>query len=434
MIKFFIENYGCQMNSSETDSLRSIFFDHGFIEVADPPLADIAVINTCSIRKTAEDRIEGRLGYYRGLRDKKGSKVRVVFMGCMAQNRGKEIGEKYSDVVAAVWGTYNKGGVAELIDSLKDPGNNNAFSLAQESYEFMKSSPRERLKFKSFVQISHGCNNFCSYCIVPMVRGREVYRKSGEIIDNISSLVDGGVLEVTLLGQNVNSYSDSGLDFPGLLDKISTVTGIKRLTFLTSHPKDLSKNLTEVIRAHDNILKTVHLPLQSANDRILKLMNRKYTFDQYLEKISWIKEIKDVTISTDIITGFPSESGEEFQDTLDAMKNIMFDEAFMYYYNPRPGTPASSITPQLGMAAKKHRLAELISVQQKIMSERLASFTGFRTSVLMESPSRKDPGELIGRTHNGLMVFMKGDKSLAGKIMNVEILKPSGTGLKAKIL
>jgi len=418
------------MNSSETDSLREILLKRGFDEALSPLEADVAIINTCSVRKTAEDRIEGRIGYYSGLRNKKGSSVRVVFMGCMAQNRGMEIRRKFPDTVSLVWGTYNKEKVAELISRIGESGD----SLDQGSYKFMKAAPQKGFGFKSYVPISHGCDNFCSYCIVPFVRGREICRNSSEIIDNIRALLDNGVLEVTLLGQNVNSYRDGSLDFPDLLDKISSLTNIPRLTFMTSHPGDFSKRLSDVIKTHNNILKTVHLPLQSANDRILKLMSRNYSFNQYLDKISWIKEIQNVTISTDIITGFPSETEEEFMDTLNAMKYIRFDEAFMYYFNPRPLTRASSLSSQLSLDTRKQRLSELILIQRRISVERLSSFTGYITNALIESVSKKDPGELIGRSHNGLIIFVKGDESLIGKIIPVKLIKPSGTGLKAEII
>ncbi len=430
MIKFFIENYGCQMNSSEKDSLHLNLLENGFIEAAGPFEADVAIINTCCVRKTAEERIEGRLGYYRGLRDKKGSSVKVVFMGCMAQNRGREIMDRFPDVVAAVWGTYNKDSVIEFIKQLSDNFN----YLDQKTYRFMEAAPETGHRFKSYVPISHGCNNYCSYCIVPHVRGKEVCRKSGDIIDNIQALIDKGVLEVTLLGQNVNSYRDGRIDFPELLDKISIKTGIQRLSFLTSHPRDFSKALADVIKTHDNILKTVHLPLQSGNDRILSLMNRNYTFDQYLEKIGWVKEIPGVFISTDIITGFPTETDTEFLDTLNAMKIIRFDEAFMYYYNPRKGTPACSLKPILTIEIKKQRLAVLIKLQKQILSERLSHYIGFKTKALMESVSRKDPNELTGRSQNGLMVFLKGNESMIGRILPVEMVSPSGMGLKAKII
>ncbi len=418
------------MNSGESDSLRAALSGEGFIEASNPSEADVAIINTCSVRKTAEERIIGRLGFYRGLREKKGSRVKVLFLGCMAQSKGIEIREKYPDIVIGVWGTYNK---AEIADYLKR-SSWEIENLDLSNYRFMEASPQNKYPFKSFVPISHGCNNFCSYCIVPYVRGREVCRKSSDILDNIFSLMDRGVLEVTLLGQNVNSYKDGNVDFPGLLDMISVKTKIPRITFLTSHPKDMSKELIEAVKTHDNILKTIHLPLQSASDRILSGMNRHYTFGEYIDKIEIIRTIPGVVISTDIIAGFPGETDEEFIETLDAVGNIKFDEVFMYYYNSRPGTAALNLKPEVPLKIKKERLGILIKLQHEISRQRLSSFTGFKTTALIDGKSKKDGSELTGRTHNGLAIYLSGDPGLTGRIVPVQITGRSGTGLKASII
>ncbi len=430
MIKFFIENYGCQMNVSESDSLRNLLIENGHQEAAAPSEAEVVIINTCSVRKTAEERIEGRLGYYRGLKEKKRISIKVIFMGCMAQSIGKEMKKRFPDVIKLVWGTYNRDGILDYFDQIEKGRD----YLELESYHFMESMPQGKYSFKSFVPISHGCNNYCSYCIVPYVRGKEVYRKSKDILENIFRLMDKGVKEVTLLGQNVNSYSDGAVSFPELLDIISIKTSIPRLTFMTSHPKDLSKNLVDVIKTHDNIIKAVHLPLQSGSSRVLKLMNRKYGFEEYFEKIGWIKSIPAVLISTDIIVGFPSETEDDFHETLEALKKIEFHEAFMYFYNSRPGTAARDFSPQIPLKTKKQRLKELIELQFSITEKKLEEFIGFKTTALIESVSRKNKNELAGRTRNGLMIFLEGEKSLIGKILNVKIASRSGSGLKAKII
>jgi len=430
MATFFIENYGCQMNVAEKDSLRVYLSKKGHLEASSPELADVIIINTCSVRKTAETRIEGRLGFYKGLKESSKKDIKVVLMGCMAQSAGIDMKKKFPEIVRVVWGTYNKEGILNYLNSLE----NEKDFLEFGEYKFLEAQPESKFPFKSFVPISHGCNNYCSYCIVPYVRGKEICRKSKEIMENIIYLVNNGVKEVTLLGQNVNSYRDENIEFPELLDSIANKTGIERLTFLTSHPKDFSIRLVEVIKQNPNIMRTIHLPLQSGSNRILKLMNRKYTIEEYLEKIEWIKSIPGITISTDIIVGFPSESDKDFEDTLKAINLIQFYEAFMYYYNPRPGTAAEKFPGQIPLKIKKERLAELIRIQNEIGFKKKAEFVGSKTSILIESISKKNKREFTGRTHNGIMTFVSGKRDLIGKIINVELISISGSGMKGIIV
>ncbi len=428
-MRFFIENYGCQMNLAEADSLRESIIKEGY-EIVDTPLkADFVIINTCSVRKTAEDRIIGRLGFYRGLKQEENPTIKVVLMGCMAQNIGKEIMEEFSDIVFSIWGTYNKQKLISLIEKY-----NKIEYTELKDYEFMEATKEDKFPFKAFLPISHGCNNFCSYCIVPYVRGMEVNRKSEEIITNVKKLIDEGVVEITLLGQNVNSYNDGKLNFPELLDEISNKTEIKRLTFLTSHPKDFSKKIVEVIKANKNILKYVHLPLQSGNNRILQLMNRKYTIEKYLEHIEEIKTIEDVVISTDIIVGFPGETEKEFLDTIDIVKKIRFNEAYMYYYNPRPGIKANELPDQIPEEERKRRLEYLIEVQNSIKIELLKQYIGKEFDVLFEAQSKKNKEEVFGRTINNLIVFTKANSELIGKISKIKINELQNSSLKAKLL
>ncbi len=430
MANFYIENYGCQMNLSEADSLKDLILKIGHSVVYSPLNADFVIINTCSVRKTAEDRIYGRLGYYRGLKEEKNPLVKVVIMGCMAQNVGDTLKEEFSDIIIAVWGTYNK---QKLIDLLNQ-NESDIIYREMEAYEFMETTPESKFPFKAFLPISHGCNNFCSYCIVPYVRGREINRDSNEIIENVKKLVDKGVLEINLLGQNVNSYNDGKLNFPELLDKIANQTDIKRLTFLTSHPKDFSREIVEVIKSNKNILRYIHLPLQSGNNRILSLMNRKYTIEKYLENIEMAREIEDVILSTDIIVGFPGETEKEFLETIEVVKSVKFNEAFMYYYNSRPNVKANELKGQLPLAEKKRRLAYLINIQNEIKQKLTNNYVNKEYEVLFEAQSKKNKNEFFGRTHNNLIVFSNGEKNMIGKIKKLKITHISNNVLKGTII
>jgi tRNA-2-methylthio-N6-dimethylallyladenosine synthase len=336
--------------------------------------------------------------------------------------------KKYRDVLALVWGTFNKDGIVDFLDHLDAASD----FTGLDNYRFMEAKPQEKYPSKSFIPISHGCDNFCSYCIVPYVRGREVHRKASGIIDNIKRLIDSGVKEAVLLGQNVNSYQDEKIRFPELLNRIANETSIERLGFMTSHPKDFSSELASVIAGNDNIMKNIHLPLQSGNDRILKLMNRKYTAEEYLDKIEKTKEIKGVVLTTDIIVGFPSETEDEFFDTLNLVKKAGFYESFTYHFNARAGTPADKLSGQLSEDVKKRRLTELMETQNSVAKEKMSALIGRRSTVLIDSISKKRKNEVSGRSHQGLMVFLEGSREDLGKIIPIEYTGLSGNGLAAK--
>ncbi|MGC8765599.1 MAG: tRNA (N6-isopentenyl adenosine(37)-C2)-methylthiotransferase MiaB [Brevinematia bacterium] len=429
MANFFIENYGCQMNVSEADSLATYLEKSGHKRVKTPDKADFVIINTCSVRESAEERIIGRLGYYRGLKNRINPDIKVILMGCMAQYAGEKLREEFSDVLKVVWGTYNKDKVVEILN-LYD----RYTYTDMKEYKFTDAFPQKKFPFKSFLPISHGCNNFCSYCIVPYLRGREICRNSDEVVENIKRLVEVGVKEVTLLGQNVNSYFDGKYSFSELLERIINETSLKRLTFLTSHPKDFSKQIVDVMESSKRILRYIHLPLQSGNNRILGLMNRKYTVEEYLEKIELIRRIQDVVISTDIIVGFPSETEKEFMDTIEVVKKIGFNEAYMYYYNPRPYAKASEFEGQIPEVEKKRRLSYLIEVQNSIKAQLLTTYVGKEYNLLIESVSKKNKSELLGRTDNNLIVFVDGRKDLIGSIVRVKIEALKDVVLKGRII
>lgn len=430
MPRFFLETYGCQMNVAESDSLRTLLLDAGHEEAPQAEDADWVILNTCSVRLTAEQRIEGRLGYYRGLNRERGSRIRLVLMGCMGQNVGEEIQSRFPDVVKLVWGTYNKEGILPYLSGNQD---GQAF-LEQEAYHFMMAQADENQPFKAFVPISHGCNNFCTYCIVPHVRGREVHRSHQDILDNIRELGGQGVKEITLLGQNVNSYQDGGRDFPDLLQSAACDTAIPRITFLTSHPKDFSQKLADVMRAHPNIMPHLHLPFQAGSDSILRRMNRKYTRDQYLEKIAIARTIPGIVLTTDIMVGFPGETDQDFARTMEMVEQVQFHEAYMYRYNIRPGTAAEDYPDQVEESVKLTRLDLLIKRQRQIHTRNLAGWIGTKTTALAEQVSKKDPGRLSGRTHQGMMVSFPGQQQDIGRILSLQITGVSGSVLQAAVL
>lgn len=430
MSSFYIENYGCQMNVSEADMLYEALAEKGFEAAEAPENCDYAILNTCSVRNTAEERIRGRLGFYRGLNLRRERPIRVILMGCMAQNAGELLKKEYADVLALVWGTYNKTGIADYLFSIENARD----YLEQKDYHFTDAKPHHRLPFVSFVPISHGCNNFCSYCIVPYVRSREVSRSAHEILENMKRLADSGVKEVTLLGQNVNSYADEKLRFPELLELLAKESGIERIGFLTSHPKDFTLELVEVLAAYPQLLKFLHLPAQSGSTRILHEMNRKYTREDYLAKIELARKIPDLRISTDLLVGFPGETEAEYEETRSLMEIVHYDDAYMYHYNPRPGTPAAERLDQVPEAVKLDRLGRLIERQNRIAMENLERWIGKVFPVLFESQSKRNPKELSGKTSNGAMVFAPAAPEKIGSILPVKILQVSGLGLRGEIV
>lgn len=425
-MNFLIETYGCQMNIAESDSLSRLLILRGHLEAQNPEEADVVILNTCSVRLTAEERIDGRVGFYRGLAKKIGKEVPVVLMGCMAQNVGDELQKKFPDVVKLVWGTYHKDGIADFLSSMDGSSH-----IEMQDYEFLPAEKQRNSDFKAFLPISHGCNNFCTYCIVPYVRGREVHRSFSEISDEVKRLLDDGVAEITLLGQNVNSYKDENRRFPELLSACADL-GVARLSFLTSHPKDFSRELVDAMKSHENILRYLHLPFQAGSNEILKHMNRKYSREDYLKKIETAKEIPGLSLSTDIMVGFPNETEEDFEDTMNIVESVRFLEAYMYRYNIRPGTKAETMNPQVDEEIKLSRLSRLIARQNEISKEIRQSKIGLETTALLESISKKDSSVLSGRTHEGLMVFVKGSENEIGKIIKVKLIETRGTGFSAE--
>lgn len=432
-MKYWIETYGCQMNKAESDALEMELRQKGFVHAGSPETATLVVINTCSVRKTAEDRIWGRIGFYRRVK-KQNKDMKLVITGCMAERLGEKLKGKNSPV-SEVFGTFDKKSIADF--AVDTDFTLNEYSDLYVFNEFHASMGG----FKAFVPIMNGCNNFCSYCIVPYVRGREISRNPGEIYNEIENLEKMNFKEITLLGQNVNSYShtDSNgkkIDFAELLENISYMTNsIEWIRFLTSHPKDLNSKLIGAIASSERVCRHIHLPVQSGSDNILKRMNRKYTVSHYLSLVSELKDkIPGISLTTDIIVGFPGETEKDFIDTCDLMEKVKFSDAFTYYYNPREGTKAYSFADDVGKEEKLERLAEIIELQRKISISIKEKSLGKTVKVLAEGLSKKNQNELIGRTEADEMIVFPGKSDKIGKMDNVKIISLSGNTYKGEVV
>ena len=423
-MKYWIETYGCQMNKAESDALELELIGNGWKEARVPENASLVIINTCSVRKTAEDRIWGRIGYFKKIK-KDNPDQKLIITGCMAERLGNQLKEKKSPV-DEVFGTFDKDKIADFIEE-----KNIVKSYENGIYKFKKNHSGKG-SFKSFIPIMNGCNNFCSYCIVPYVRGREISRDPFDIYRELETLEIYKTKEITLLGQNVNSYTyienNRLIDFPDLISEISSrVKSIEWIRFLTSHPKDLSLKLIEAIAASENICRHIHLPLQSGSDNILALMNRRYNTKDYLELVKNIKSIiPGVSITTDIITGFPGESEDDFKMTCEMMQKVRFSDAFTYYYNPRIGTEAYNFPNEIEMEVKLKRLSGIIELQKKISLELRENKLGQTVKVLAEDYSKNNKKELLGRTESDEMIVFAGKHDNIGKFNKVKIISLKG--------
>ena len=441
MAKLFFETYGCQMNLAEADSLVTKSEQRGHTIVECPEDADIIIINTCSVRLTAENHVIGRLGYYRMLNKERHDRdLRIILMGCMSENVGLEVKKQFSDIVSILWGTYNKDLFLDYIEDLVVKQESLGFGAA---YSFMPATPSKEYSFKAFLPISHGCNKHCSYCIVPKVRGLEKNRDFQEIIDNAKQLVDEGVKELCLLGQTIDTYKYEGKRLPDLLETIARQSGAERITFLTSHPREFLYETIELMNTYSNMMPFLHLPFQSGNSRILKLMKRNYNIEEYLEKVENIRKIRpDIILSTDIIVGFPTETEAEFEDTLKAFKTVRYNEAFMYRYNTRPNTPAENFEGQVDEEDKLRRLDILVRTHRGIMSELLAGQIGSKTTALFDRESKysdkifAETGQkqYLGRTLNNTVCIVDSSVDLRGNVLAVELYDSLNAVMKAKLI
>ncbi len=424
-----VVTFGCQMNARDSEKLRGILDTAGFVDTDDEDEADLVIYNTCTVRDNADQHVYGRLGHLNSVKRKRPGMI-IGLCGCMMQEDHvvAKIKKSYP-FVNLMFGTHNLYAFPELlVRTLKEE--RRVIEIREKTEVFPESLPVKRKHFfKSGVNIMYGCNNFCSYCIVPYVRGREISRTPEEIIAEVKRLVDDGCIEIMLLGQNVNSYGktlEKKVTFAELLEEICRIDGLKRLRFMTSHPKDLSDELIEVMAQNPKIMKHMHLPVQSGSDMILKKMNRHYDREKYLNTVRKLREaIPDISFTTDIIVGFPGETEDDFEDTLSLVREVGFDSAFTFIYSKRKGTPAAEMENQVPEDVVKRRFKRLLDEVKITAEERCARFTGRVMDVLVEEENR-EPGLVTGRIGHNIVVHLPGDSSMIGKIVPVYLKECKG--------
>ncbi len=423
-LKYFIKTYGCQANVRDEETMRGLLENAGYLPTENVENADLIIINTCAVRENAEDKVYGEIGNIKYLR-KHNKNLILAICGCMVEE--PEILQRLLDVYKEVnlfFGTHE---ISELYSLLY------TCLTKQERVIAVESKPGEVIEglpvcrnnsFKAFVNVMYGCDKFCTYCIVPYTRGKERSRRFVDVIRECQTLVDSGYQEITLLGQNVNAYGkdlNEGKDFADLLEEVAKL-GIPRLRFTTSHPWDFSSKMIDVIAKYDNIMKFIHLPVQSGNDEILRKMGRRYNREQYLALVKEMRrKIPSLTLSTDIIVGFPNESEEEFLDTVSLVDEVKYEAAFTFIYSPRKGTPAARLKDNVPYEVKSQRFIELVKHLEKHIEEYSNSLLGKVYPVLVDGPSKNNPDLLSGYTESNKIVHFKGSKDLIGKIINVRI-------------
>ena len=424
-----VVTFGCQMNARDSEKLSGILEKVGYI-LTDSEEADFVIYNTCTVRDNANQRVYGRLGALNHLK-KQNPHMKIALCGCMMQETEviEKIKKSYS-FVDLIFGTHNLFKFAELLYAMFE-NERMVIDIWKDTDKIVENLPVERkYKFKSGINIMFGCNNFCSYCIVPYVRGRERSRQPKEIIREIEELVKDGVVEVMLLGQNVNSYGknlEEPITFAELLREVEKIEGLKRIRFMTSHPKDLSDELIQVMKESKKICRHLHLPLQSGSNRILKAMNRRYTREQYLELVQKIKrEIPDIAITTDIIVGFPGETLEDVEQTIDMVKQVEYDNAFTFIYSKRTGTPAAAMENQVSEEVVKEGFDKLLKTVQDTARGQVKKLQGQVLDALVEEVNEHDSSLLTGRLSNNTIVHFPGDVSLIGKIVPVKLMECKG--------
>ncbi|MBP5293483.1 MAG: tRNA (N6-isopentenyl adenosine(37)-C2)-methylthiotransferase MiaB [Clostridia bacterium] len=434
--KAFIRTFGCQQNEADSEKIAGMCREMGYRISDTPEGADLIVVNTCAIREHAEKKALSVIGQYKHEKEKNRDMI-IAVCGCMVsqKHRVDQIKKSYP-YIDLVFGTASIHKFPELLWN-KMTRNKRLFELDSETYEMAEGIPIERNHpFKAWVSIMYGCNNFCSYCIVPYVRGRERSREPEDILSEVRDLIGKGYREITFLGQNVNSYGRTdhlACDFADLLERAAKLEGDFRLRFMTSHPKDASDKLIDVMARNPKICNQFHLPMQSGSDAILKAMNRHYDMERYMHIVNYIREkIPDCAISSDIIVGFPGETEADFESTLQALKKIRFDMLYAFIYSPRVGTPAASMENQVSDEVKGERFRRLLAVQNEISLELNEAMVGTEPLVLCEGPSPENKAVLSGRTEGNKIVFFEGSPALAGKVFPVHIERADPYALYGK--
>lgn len=449
--RFYMETYGCQMNKAESRALAGELTSLGYQEIQEPHEASWVILNTCSVRQTAEDKVLGRLGYFKAM--KKKHPIKIAVMGCMGERIKEVLAKTYE--VDAIIGNFNKKLFVERVkEDLKSQDTHNlratqypfrpvsqpqkaivTYGVLAEQYDFF-SYHHPVSKSHAFVPIMHGCNHFCTFCIVPYVRGREISRDPDDIVQELQQHIDKGIKEITLLGQNVNSYHHEKTDFVVLLRKISQeLKGQVWLRFLSSHPKDLDPALLEILDQDPRFCRHLHLAVQHASSRLLKEMNRQHTKEEFLDLVKTIRQKwPGMALSTDLMIGFPGETEEDFEELLEFLHEVQFDDAYTYQYNDRDGTPASRRTDKVDEETKTRRIQKMIEVQRSITQKKLALRLGSQSLVLAERKAKSQEGYLLGRNEQNENIIFEGPPELIGEFVTVQIYDIKGQTLLAKRL
>ena len=436
-VKAYVHSFGCQLNVSDGEKIKGVLKKIGYSFTENANEADLIILNTCAVRENAEDRVFGIVGSMKHLKDENLNLI-IGISGCMtAQNHIVERIKKSYPQVDIVLGTSAINSLPRL---LLDCINGRGFAADTEEYaDFSEGLEQVReSSFKASVPIMFGCNNFCTYCIVPYVRGRERSRKSDDIIREVKQLVSDGYKEIMLLGQNVNSYGndlDDEISFPQLLRKLNEISGEFIIRFMSSHPKDATTELLDAIWECEKVAKHLHLPVQSGSNQILSAMNRRYTAENYLEKVEYLRAYdKDFSLTTDIIVGFPNESDDDFEKTLELIRKVKYDNIYSFIYSKRTGTKAAEIDDKISDEKKSERIRRLLEIQREITSESYKRFIGKTLRVLVDGESRKKPGFLTGKSNEFIIVEFEGDSSLIGRFADVKITDAMNWAVAGKLL
>ena len=430
----YVKTYGCQMNVHDSEKLKGIYTDYGYTIIDSPEAADVIILNTCSVRRKAEQKFYSELGRLKIFKKQK-SNVDILVVGCIAQQEGENIRSRFP-YVNFICGPAQLDKIAERLKGTYSQG----IAVGEnDDYTTMILPVKRESQIKAFVSIMYGCDNFCSYCVVPFTRGREKSRPVRDILCEIESLAADGVKEVTLLGQNVNSYGkglDETIDFPGLLEQVNEIEGLERIRFVTSHPRDLTDRLIEAMAFLPKVCEHIHLPLQAGSDRVLTRMNRGYTYETYEGKISALRsKMPDIAITSDFIVGFPGETDEDFAMTVKAIERIQFDGIFAFKYSKRPYTKALTMDGHLDEAIKGTRLAEILKQQDEITYAKNRTLEGKALEVLVEGQSETNKEMLTGRTRtNKIVNFPAKGTNLTGSFVYVKVIESKRHSLYGEII
>jgi tRNA-2-methylthio-N6-dimethylallyladenosine synthase len=439
--KVFVRTWGCQMNEHDSERMIGILQERGYVLCGTPEEADLILLNTCSIREKSEHKVYSELGRYAELK-KENPDLIVGVAGCVAQQEGNHIAEK-SPWVSMVFGSKHIQDLPSMMERVVPPagraGEHKTVVMTEDLSGFAPTLPaRRKDQIRAWVIIMEGCENFCSFCVVPYTRGRERSRPLREIVAEVTALARGGYKEVTLLGQNVNSYgrtSDEGVDFPDLLYRIHAIEGIERIRFMTSHPNALTPKMIQAMTDLPKVCEHLHLPLQSGSDRVLERMSREYTYGEYARRVEALRKVTpDISLTTDLIVGFPGETEEDFSKTLRAVEEIQYDNTYIFAYSRRPNTPALALDGHLPEEIKAERLQRLLATQKEISTRRNRVYCGKEVELLVEGKSKTHRERLTGRTRSNLVVNFDGSENLVGRLVTVQIVQTKASSLEGRLV